>query len=658
VPTSTQETDEQLLRERARDVVLQPAAAPAASIVICAYGQLELTLRCLESIAASPPDVAYEVIVVDDASPDQTRDVLGHVRHVNVLTNDRNLGFLHSANRGAAVASGEYVVMLNNDTEVTAGWLDELVATADDRPDVGIVGCRLVYPDRRLQEAGGIVWADGHGWNYGRGEGPDSGCFSYVREVDYCSGAALLVRRQLWEELGGFDAAFAPAYYEDTDLCFRARERGWKVLYQPRATIFHFEGASHGTDVAVGGKAYQARNHEVFVARWAPQLARQQPNDSRLVLRARDRRPGPRVLVVDDRVPTPDEDSGSQRMWHLLEILDDLGCVVTLLPADGVLRQPWLHRLQQRGVEVLYGPVDPADYLMGMGPELRAVVLSRPANALRFLSLVRELTPHAVVIYDTVDLHFLRLQREAQVATGAATSRLGVTMRALELALASDADVTLAVSQPEREVLLEAETGADVVVVSNIHEALPRPPGPEERSGLLLVGNFQHPPNIDSAQVMVREVMPLVWAARPDTVLRIVGSRMPDEIHLLASERVEVLGWVPDLTEAHDHARVMVAPLRFGAGVKGKVGDALRRGLPVVTSSIGAEGMDLVDGEHALIADGPAATALAVLSLLEDDGLWSRLSSAGIDHVAARLSADNARDALAGALKRHGVLPR
>lgn len=652
---SRPDDDPQLL-ERAAAVLLTPSAAPAASIVICAYGQVALTLTCLESIAANPPTVAYEVIVVDDHSPDQTAHVLAQVRHLRVLRNDRNQGFLHSANRGAAAARGEHVVLLNNDTQVTAGWLDELVATADADPRVGIVGCRLVYPDRRLQEAGGIIWNSGHGWNYGRGDSPDLGQYGYLREVDYCSGAALLVRHAVWHSLDGFDPAFAPAYYEDTDLCFRARQQGWKVIYQPRATVFHVEGATHGTDLHVGGKSQQARNHADFVDRWAEQLAEQQNEDPGAVARARDRRPGPRVLVIDDRVPTPDEDSGSQRMWHLLEVLDDLGCVVTLLPVDGLLRQPWLDRLQQRGVEVLYGPVDPAEQILSLGQSLRAVVLSRPANATRFLPLVRQLAPHAVIIYDTVDLHFVRLRREAQVSAEPGIGRLAETMRALELALVSDVDVTLAVSPEEQTLLRDANPAADVIVVSNMHPSLPPAPGPQGRSGLLMVGNFQHPPNVDSARVMVADVLPLIREQRPDAVLKIVGSRMPPEILEMTGPGVEVLGWLPDLTDVHNSTRVMVAPLRFGAGVKGKVGDSLRRGLPVVTSAIGAEGMDLVDGEHVLLADGPEQTAAAALRLLDDDVLWTRLSQRGAEHIADRLTPRSAAEALAAALRRHGVL--
>lgn len=647
---------DQASRARAHDVLLTPAASPTASVVICAFGHLELTLRCLESIAAHPPSIAYEVVVVDDASPDDTGRLLALVPHLRLLRNDTNMGFLHSANRGAAAARGEYVVLLNNDTEVTAGWLDELVNTADADPAIGVVGCRLVYPDRRLQEAGGIIWASGQGWNYGRDDSPDRGQYNYLRDVDYCSGAALLVRTSLWRSLGGFDETFAPAYYEDTDLCFRARERGARVVYQPRATVFHHEGASHGIDTGSAGKANQVRNAALFASRWAARLTEQQAENPGNVLRARDRRPGPRVLVVDDQIPTPDEDSGSQRMWHLLDVLDQLGCVVTLLPVDGLLRQPWLDVLQQRGVEVLYGPVDPSDHLIGLGESLRAVVLSRPKNALHLLPLVRQLAPQAVVLYDTVDLHFVRLQRQAAISADAGTARLAQTMRTLELALAADADITLAVSAAEQSLLLEGDQVTDVIVVSNMHAALPPPPGPAGRAGLLLVGNFQHPPNIDSAQVMAHDVLPLVRRSRPEVALKIVGSRIPDEILALSAADVEVAGWLPDLTEAHDTARVLVAPLRYGAGVKGKIGDALRRGLPVVTSSVGAEGMSLIDGEHVLLAEGADQTAAAIVRLLDDDDLWRRLSRNGVAHI-SHMSPEVAKASLAEALRRHGVLP-
>ena len=178
----------------------------------------------------------------------QPAEALADVTGLRIVTNDENLGFLRSCNRAAAQARGRYLVLLNNDTLVLPGWLDALLQTAKDGEDVGAVGAKLIYPNGLLQEAGGIVWQDGSAWNWGRGEDPEDPRFQYVRQVDYCSAACLLVPKALFDELGGFDDRYAPAYYEDTDLCFAIRARGKRVLYQPAAQVVHFEGVSHGTD--------------------------------------------------------------------------------------------------------------------------------------------------------------------------------------------------------------------------------------------------------------------------------------------------------------------------------------------------------------------------------------------------------------------------
>ena len=145
-------------------------------------------------------------------------------------------------------ARGDYVLFLNNDTLVTAGWLDALVRCIEEAPHAGLVGAKLIYPDGRLQEAGGIVFADGSGWNYGRFDDPADPRYNFRREADYCSGAAILLRRDLFLQLGRFDARYAPAYYEDTDLAFAVRAAGKKVFYEPRAMVIHFEGITSGTD--------------------------------------------------------------------------------------------------------------------------------------------------------------------------------------------------------------------------------------------------------------------------------------------------------------------------------------------------------------------------------------------------------------------------
>lgn len=630
---------------------------PRASIVIPVYNHLDQTLRCLESLLTHGPATPYEVIVVDDCSTDGTPSALGRIEGIRVLTNPINRGYVAACNRGLAAVRGEYTVLLNNDTVVGPGCIDALVATADGDPTVGVVGARLIYPDGTLQEAGGIIWSDAHGWNYGRGENPHASPYCYVRDVDYCSAACLLVRTDLITELGGLDMRFSPAYYEDTDLAFAARARGYRVVYQPNAAVVHVEGVSHGTDLSEGLKRHQVRNRVTFKAKWWRELGAQQPNDPSQVLRARDARPGPRALIADHTVPTYDFDSGSMRMMGLVSLLVDLGFVVTFLPGNLFPQQPYTMELQQMGVEVLYAPTDIAAHLADLGPLLRLCVLSRPHVALPYIGLVRKLAPEAAIVYDTVDLHFLREMREADLHDDDALRGVARVTRELELALVRASDATLTVTETERDILHTYVADANIFVVPNIHPVRADDGMPFRcRRDLLFVGNFMHPPNIDAAMLLVNEIMPLLRADLPGARLVLAGSHASPEILALADDDVEVLGWVADLGPLYERTRVFVAPLRFGAGMKGKLGDSMSHGLPVVTSTIGAEGMGLTPGTHALVADTPDCFAAEVVRLYRDADLWSELACAGRTLIAEHYSPSAVEVLLRQALAELGVL--
>src|SRR5690606_6611541 len=295
---------------RVPPAALPTSEQPEVSIVIPIHRKLPYTCACLAALAEHAGPTPFEVIVVDDASPDDSAAVLARVAGLRLLRNERNLGFVGSCNAGAAVARGRWLVFLNNDAMVTAGWLEAKLPTMDQLDGPGLVGARLVYPDGRLQECGGLVFSDGSGWNYGRFGDPSDPRLAWARETDYCSGAAILIENALFRRLGGFDERYAPAYYEDTDLAFKVREAGLKVVVQPAATVIHHEGITSGTDTSSGTKRYQVINQEKFRERWREALARQ-PAAGTPVDDLVRRRPKGRVLVIDATTPEPDQDSGS-----------------------------------------------------------------------------------------------------------------------------------------------------------------------------------------------------------------------------------------------------------------------------------------------------------------------------------------------------------
>lgn len=619
--------------------------APVASLVIPVYGQFAHTLACLRALAAHPPATAFEVLVVDDGSADETPGALPQIAGVRYHRRAANGGFIAACNDGASLARGDVLVFLNNDTIPQPGWLDALLATFDEEPGTGLVGAQLLYPDGRLQEAGGVVFADGSAWNYGRFESPDDPRFAYLRDCDYASGAAIAIPRALFAELGGFDVRYTPAYYEDTDLAFAVRAAGRRVVYQPASRVIHAEGATAGTDTGSGMKAHQVRNRGTFAAHRADALRAMLPPHTvpTPALLHRDR---PQVLLIDAMTPRPDHDSGSLRLVNLMRLLREEGAHVVFLPADGHHVGAYTTQLQRLGIEVWHQPFlgGMAAWLRTHGPRFRSVMVSRHYVASEFLPLLRACAPQARIVFDTVDLHYLRERRGAEVADDVALARAAERTRALELDVIAHADVTLVVSEVERALLRTDAPQAKVDILSNLHRIAGAGPAFAERRDAVFVGGFRHPPNVDAVRWFVAEVWPLVRARLPDLRFHCIGSHTPPEIEALASvPGVIVHGHVADLDPYMRDVRVAIAPLRFGAGVKGKVNLSMAHGQPVVATACAVEGMHLRDGEDVLVTDTPQAFADAVVRLHEDEALWNTLARNGLESVAAHFSLDAAR---------------
>jgi O-antigen biosynthesis protein len=603
---------------------------PLVTLIIAAFNHRDVTVRCLRAIAESWfESLDVQFIVVDDFSTDGTAEVITQLDGVEYVRSPRNEGFVRACNRGARLARGKYLCFLNNDTVVRDGWLDYLVTTADGDDTIGVVGAKLVYPDGRLQEAGSILWRDATGWNVGRFESPDDPRYNYVRDTDYVSGAALLVRRDLFERLRGFGERFRPAYYEDADLCFGARELGYRVVYQPRSVVIHEEGLTSG-DERVGVKRFQEINRPKFREKWAARLEGQLENHHTNVAAASRTSSRRRtVLVIDSYVPLYDKESGSQRMFHLIKMLRRSGYAVTFLPDNYAPLQPYTSELQQMGVEVLHhfdgGRTLQESLDMVLG-SIDFAWISRPDLYEKYATLLRR-NPKIRLVYDTVDLAHVRGRRKAELL-GESNVEWQELQR-IESSAAKSADATVVVTNEEKRVL--EELGArNVFVVPNVHEL--RIAGQRsfaETSGLIFIGNYNHPPNVDAVCWLCEHIMPLVWKSLPNVNLTLIGSNPSQKVSALAGERVRVTGYVRDVSSYFRGARIFVAPLRFGAGMKGKIGQALEFALPVVTTVVGAEGMDLRDGDNAVIAPPQLEEfAAAVVALYGDAERWTRISSA------------------------------
>ncbi len=653
-PTSQAKVTAHSLDENFQDMVINASPEPIVSVVVPVYNHYKHTYHCLQSLAQLTDQTPFEVIVIDDCSTDETPTAIKQVKGITYHRQPKNGGFIQSCNTGADLAKGEYLLFLNNDTEVLEGWLDELVQTFATQPEAGLVGSQLLYPDGRLQEAGGIVFSDASGWNYGRLESPDAPEYQHLREATYISGASIMISKAMFNELGQFDERYKPAYYEDTDLAFSVRKAGKKVFYQPLSRVIHFEGVSSGTDLSSGTKKYQVINQQKFSDKWQAEL-KTQPDPGTDIELARLQNQPSRVLILDACTPTPDQDSGSLRMINLMQIFIELGYHVSFIPENMAFFDAYSKELQRLGVECVYAPKysSPLDYLKAKGGYFELVILSRYYVAEPVMPMIRSYCPKAKVWFDTVDLHYLREARMAELDDDSAALKAAKNTKLKEYAVAEACDLTLVVSPYEQQVMSRENSNLDVAVLSNIHEIYGGHVGHAKSQDIMFIGGYQHTPNVDGIIWFVEEILPQICAAIPELKLHIIGSKAPQQVQDLAAHpNVEFHGFVTDIAPLMQTIRLAVAPLRFGAGVKGKVNMSMSYGQPVVGTSVAVEGMYTRDGHDVLMADDAAGFAAAVIQLYEDQNLWQQVSQGGLENVEKWFSFTAAKNTIAELLRR------
>ena len=602
-------------------------ANPRVSIVIPVHNKFPVTYHCLASLLVAVNQASFEVIIVDDGSKDVSSRIPVWIKGIQYLRNDEPQGFIRACNRGGTAARGEYIVMLNNDTEVTAHWLDELLATFVHFDNVGMAGAKLLYPNGTLQEAGGIVWNTGDPWNYGRQANPHDPRYGYARQVDYLSGACLMLPRVLWNDLGGFDEAFVPAYFEDTDLGFRVRQKGYKTVYVPFSQVIHFEGMSNGTLTSAGIKQYQEINRPKFKQRWAGGCRHNGDVGVDVDLN-KDRNVEIRALVLDAETPMPDKNAGSYAAIQEMRMLQALGFKCTFVPLNMAWMGHYTEDLQRMGVECLFAPFTCSvqEVLEKRGKEFDIVYITRYYVAQHYIDAIRHYAPQAKIVMMNADLHFLRELRAAVEKHDDEQLHKALETRDNELLTMREVDLVLVYTEVEKAVILTHNLNSTKVakcpwVTEVLDEA--SVPTYEQRLDIAFLGGFGHHPNVEAVEWFAKKVMPLIHTELPGVNFRVYGSNMPNSLMALAEKDDQIIleGWVPTVDQVYHSCRVFIAPLQSGAGIKGKVIGALAYGVPCVLSPVAAEGI-----AQGRIAEKPEEWVAAIAELYQNPQTWAEAS--------------------------------
>jgi GT2 family glycosyltransferase len=610
----------------------------------------------LKSIAAAVNHVPFEVIVADDCSTDETSELLKlnpWVRHVRMKSNGR---FIRNCNNAAKQARGQYIYFLNNDTVVMDHWLDQILATFQLRSEAGIVGSQVLFHNSEIQESGGIIWPDGEAWNFGRHIEKDRVFqVNYAREVDYVSGCALAVQRDLWESVNGFCEEFVPAYCEDSDLCFKIRALGKQVWVQPQSRIIHFEGLSNSKDVEKGLKAYQKINLKKLNDKWKLPILTRGVSSTADILHASNHRLRTHrtVLVVDHYVPQPDKDAGSRTVQAFCDALIQLGYNVIFLPENYTAHQPYTSNLEALGVMVLHGSMVANQLEHILRDQLRfvdCILFNRPHITKRYIDLLCEVFPDAKTLYYMHDLHGLREHLEK--ASAHATWGTPISLEGVELLTPDEAriirmvDLALTCSPKEQAMLSATYENVEricpyaIPVSAHTEVIVPAERSPEGAKDLLFVGGFGHTPNRIGIEWLVEHVLPLL---DQDVRIHVVGSRCPDALKekLEAHPLIVFHGFASDakLEELLRQMAVSLAPLPYGAGIKGKVVEAFAAGHTVIGSEYGIEGMeDAPEGIYFNCSSAQDFVAAIHKVFGRDRSAWLEANKSARSYVADRFN--------------------
>lgn len=619
-----------------------PTDHPEVSIIIPVYNELRYTLNCLYTIENNDKQIIKEIIIINDNSTDESYDYLSKIENITLINNTENLGFLKNINLGIKNAKGKYIYILNNDTEVQQNYLKTLLEVFKVKINVGAVGSKMIFSNNTLQEAGCLIFKDCEIVNLGRFDSIDNPKYNFLRKVDYSSGCSLLFERlNETKMLNLLDEEFLPAYYEETDLCQRLKyDQDLDIYYQPKSEILHFENISY-TGENIAKTLLLEKNLKKFKERWNSKFSDEKYLDikDKKYLNINKSYNKPNIIFLEESMPKYDRDSGSRRLHEIFKILLGNGNKISL----GIYNfhesdKSYINYYESIGIEVFQDYVSAKNKIKTATQQIKEnlplfdiIWIFRPNGFKQWYASLKNNISTQKVIYDMVDLHYLRMEREKEyLPILKNTNKRIQQFKAQEYLAMQTADVVVAISNNEKEIV--TKNGIDqekIHIISNFHDVnLTNNKSYDSRKGLLFIGSFRHLPNIDALKFLREQIMPIIWEKNKSIFVNVIGADLPEElIQKYNSEQFRILGFQESVDEWFTNSRVFVAPLRYGAGVKGKIGQALEFELPIVTTPVGVEGMNLKNNIHVLVNDIDDAQGFAdnILRLYSDETLWSNL---------------------------------
>jgi GT2 family glycosyltransferase/glycosyltransferase involved in cell wall biosynthesis len=634
------------------NINIPPSTSVELSIVLVFYQQAHLSLLCLQSLIEFA-DVNYELIIVDNNSTDATSKLLDKITNATIIRNTENLGFVKAVNQAGDLATGEYLLLLNNDALIEKKALSNAMAVIVGDDSVGAVGAKIKLLDASLQEAGSIIWSDGACLGYGRGDSPEQSEYMFQRDVDYCSGAFLLFRRRHFIEMGGFDLDYAPAYYEESDFCIRLQKKGLRIVYTPTSQITHYEFASSGG--LEGASKLQAEHRQLLCDKHADFLSQRRSNNPGNVLAARTRNNFPNILIIDDRVPYPSLGSGYPRCSNILNELSKLDFNISFYPLQ-FPKENWddVYHTVANNIEVILdsGKDDLLSFLSERKDFYQYVVVSRVHN-MEFLnhclSLDPDLIGDAKIIYDaeavTAPREILRMEFLGKSMPIKDQQELIDT----ELEQSKLASKIVAVSNNEAEIF-KSHGYRNTTVLGHTLASKPGANTFAQREGLLFVGALRDEgsPNVDSLLWFLINVFPLLEQALPNIKIHIVGDNSAPSLAVINKANINFTGRLESIEEMYNSSRIFIAPTRFAAGIPHKIHEAAAKGLPSVSSTLLARQLGWQDGKQILVADSPEDYAAKCIKLYQQEDVWQAVRDAGLRAIEQDCSEETFRKNLAG----------